>query len=321
MSAMKVVITDASFPDVAAERLAAEAAAAEFVRCDCKTAEEVTAAVAGANVVVVQFAPLTRTAIEGLASGSTAIRYGVGYNNFDLDALNDNGIRAAYVPDYCTDEVADHTAATVLCFMRKLLTLDASVRAGQWDAVGTVRPLKAFKDSKIGFLGFGRIAQEVCARLRPFGLRFIACDPFMSADSGVDVESVDLDTLLADSDCLCLHAPSTDETVGVIGAAALKAMKSSACVINSARGDLIDEKALAEALKIGEISGAGLDVFAVEPLPDDSPLRDAPNVLLSPHAAWYSEVAVERLQGMVAGEITRALSGQPVRQSIPGSTV
>lgn len=320
MSSMRVVITDATFPDVAAERAAAKDGHAEFERCDCKTEEEVVAAVAGANVVVVQFAPLTRTAIAGLAKGATAIRYGVGFNNFDVEALNDHGVRAAYVPDYCTDEVADHTAASALCFLRKLVAFDTSVRAGQWDAVGAARPLKAFTDTTIGFLGFGRIAQKVYDRLQPFGFRFIALDPFMT-DGVAGVESVDSNTLLADSDCLCLHAPSTEDTIGIINKAALQAMKPGACIINSARGDLIDETALANELKTGNIYGAGLDVFNNEPLSADNPLRDAPNVLLSPHAAWYSDVAVERLQGLVANEINRALEGRPVRRVIPGSTV
>ncbi len=319
MNKARVVVTDATFPDLTAERVAAEHADATFERCDCKTSDEVTAAVAGANVAVVQFAPLTRAAIAGLAPGATAIRYGVGFNNFDLKALNDLGIKAAYVPDYCTDEVADHTVASVLTLLRKLIEFDKSVRAGQWDAVSTAKPLKAFGDTTIGFLGFGRIAQQVYQRLQPFGFRFITFDPFLSTDNERDVTAVDLDRLLADSDCLCLHAPSTDETVGIIGREALHAMKPGSYIINSARGDLIDELALANALESGEIAGAGLDVFATEPLPADSPLRAAPNILLSPHAAWYSDVAVERLQNLVADEITRALSGQSVRRSIPGS--
>ncbi len=321
MTSMKVVVTDATFPDVLAEREAAEQGKASFERCACKSADEVTVAVAGANVVVVQFAPLSEAAIAGLAPGATAIRYGVGYNNFDIKALNDHSVRAAYIPDYCSDEVADHTAASVLCFLRKLVAFDASVRAGQWDVISVAKPLKASSDTYIGFLGFGRIAQQVYERLRPFGYKFITCDPFYNAENADDVEVVDLDKLFAESDCLCLHAPSTDETTGIINQSALNAMKSTAYLINSARGDLIDEQALADALETGAIAGAGLDVFASEPLPADSPLRTSPNVLLSPHAAWYSDVAVKRLQELAADEITRALQGKPVRRPIPGSTV
>ena len=314
----RVVVTDATFPDLVAEEKAANAAGAVLERKACRSANEVTEAVAGADIAVVQFAPLTRDAISSLAPGATAIRYGVGYNNFDIAALNEFGIGAAYVPDYCTAEVADHTAASILSQLRRLRPFDLSVRDGNWDAVGTARPLKAFKETVVGFLGYGRIAQEVAARLRPFELRLAAHDPYLKSPPD-DVRLVDLAALLAESDCISLHAPATEATRGVIGREALQAMKSTAYLVNSARGDLIDEDALAAALAAGDIAGAALDVFDTEPLPEDSPLRQAPNLQLSPHGAWYSEVAVARLQTMVAGEITRALTGQPIRCPVPGT--
>ncbi|MCX7889333.1 MAG: C-terminal binding protein [Rhodobacteraceae bacterium] len=317
----RVVVTDATFPSLEREEAAAKAARAAFTRASCRTAAEVAEAVRGADVAVVQFAPLTREAIAGLAPGATAIRYGVGYNNLDLQALDEFGVRAAYVPDYCTAEVADHTAAAILALLRKLFPLDRSVRAGEWRAVDVARPLPAFAETTVGFLAFGRIAQEVARRLQPFGFRLIAHDPYHvpAAGAAPAVEPVSFEDLLARADCLSLHAPATRETAGIIGAAALARMKPGACIVNSARGDLIDEAALAAALAAGRIGGAALDVFAAEPLAADSPLRLAPNTILTPHAAWYSEVAVARLQGLVADEITRALTGQPVRCAIPGT--
>jgi D-3-phosphoglycerate dehydrogenase / 2-oxoglutarate reductase len=315
----RVVITDATFPDVAKEEAAARAAGTSFERHACKTADEVAAVVKGATVAVVQFAPLTRAAVAGMAPGATAIRYGVGYNNFDVPALNDHGVKAAYVPDYCTAEVADHTAASILALLRKLPALDASVRRNEWAAVGIAKPLKSFSETTVGFLGFGRIAQEVAARLAPFGFRFLAHDPYFSG-SFPRLTLTILPTLLSQSDALTLHAPATPETQGIINAANLALMKPTAILVNTARGDLIDEAALAAALKQGALGGAALDVFQTEPLPADNPLRQAPNLLLGPHAAWYSEVAVERLQSLVADEITRALTGQGVRKPIPGST-
>ena len=315
----RVVITDATFPDLAREEAAARAAGATFERHACKTAADVAVAIKGATVAVVQFAPLTRAAIAGLAPGATAIRYGVGYNNFDLAALNDHGVKAAYVPDYCTAEVADHTAASILTLLRKLTALDASVRRGEWAAVGVAKPLKSFAETTIGFLGFGRIAQEVATRLAPFGVSFLAYDPYFTG-SFPRLTLTDLPGLLAGSDALTLHAPATAETMGIINAQTLKQMKPTAILVNTARGDLIDEPALAAALTAGQLAGAALDVFQTEPLSADNPLRTAPNLLLGPHAAWYSEVAVERLQSLVADEITRALTGQGVRKPVPGST-
>ncbi|EPX84583.1 Lactate dehydrogenase [Rubellimicrobium thermophilum DSM 16684] len=314
-----VVVTDATFPTVEAEERAARDRGASFRRAACRTAEEVAEALRGARVAVVQFAPLTRAAVEGLAPGARVIRYGVGYDNLDLAAIRDRGLTAAYVPDYCAEEVADHTAAMILALLRKLPMLDASVRRGEWAAVAVARPLKPFAETTVGFLGFGRIARGVRARLAPFGFRFLAHDPFQEGRHE-DIRFVDRDTLLAESDALSLHAPSTEATRGLIGAEALARMRPHAVIVNTARGDLVAEDALAAALREGRIGGAALDVFAAEPLPADSPLRGAPNLLLSPHAAWYSEAAVARLQGL-GGRMRsgRALDGLPPRCPIPGT--
>lgn len=314
-----VVVTDATFPELEAEEAAARSRGASFERAACRTAEEVAEAVRGARVAVVQFAPLSWAAVDGLAPGATVIRYGVGYDNLDLAAIRDRGLRAAYVPDYCTEEVADHTAAMLLALLRKLPQLDASVREGKWAAVKVSKPIKPFAEAQVGFLGFGRIAQAVRDRLAPFGFRFLAHDPFQQG-SHDGVRFVELPTLLAESDALSLHAPSTPETRGVIGEDALARMQPHAVVVNTARGDLIDEAALSRALRENRIGGAALDVFSTEPLPPDSPLRDAPNLLLTPHAAWYSDAAVARLQALVAEEIGRALDGLPPRKPIPGTT-
>lgn len=314
-----VVITDATFPDVEKERAAAEALGASFVLCNCRTPEDVAVAVKGAKVAVVQFAELNAKAVEGLAPNATVIRYGVGYNNLDIAAMNVRNVQGVYVPDYCTSEVADHTAAMILSKLRKLEAFDTSVRAGDWAAVKIAKPLKAFGDTKIGFFGFGRIAQAVVQRLAPFGFQFLALDPMFDATKNIplSVKNVSFDELIQEADCISLHAPATPETIGRMNADAFAKMKSTSYLINSARGDLIDEPALATALTNGEIAGASVDVFLHEPLAADSPLRSAPNLMISPHAAWYSDVAVESLQSLVADEITRALTGKSARRPIP----
>lgn len=316
-----VVITDATFPDVDKERAAASALGASFELYNCKSPEDVVAAVKGAKVAVVQFAELNAEAVAGLAPGATVIRYGVGYNNLDVEAMNKSNVRGVYIPDYCTSEVADHTAAMILAQLRKLDALDASVRASEWAAVKIAKPMKAFNDTKIGFFGFGRIAQAVAERLAPFGFQFLASDPFFDAtkNNPLKVESVSFDALIRDADCISLHAPATPDTIGRINADVFTKMKPTSYLVNSARGDLIDETALAMALLNGEIGGASIDVFLQEPLPVDSPLHEAPNLTMSPHAAWYSDVAVESLQSLVADEVTRALNGKPARCPIPGS--
>ena len=313
-----VVVTDYTFPDVSREEQAARSGGAEFAAHQCKTAEDVAQAVAGADVVAVQFAPFTEAAANAVASGATVIRYGVGYDNIDLDATTAKGLKVGYVPDYCPDEVADHTAAAALALLRKLMPLDASVRSGEWAAVKYAKPLKPFNETVFGFFGLGRIGRAVHDRLAGFGFRFIASDPMLSDDEAAElgVEKVDAGGLLRNADIISLHAPATAETTGYFNAERLAAMQPSAMLINSARGQLIDEADLAAALKQGTIAGAALDVFAVEPLPATSPLRDAPNLLMTPHAAWYSDAAIGRLQGLVAEDISRALRGEPPRRPV-----
>lgn len=318
---MRVVVTDYTFPALDAEAEAAQAGGAEFAAFQCKTSEDVVEAVRGADVVVVQFAPLGRKAIDALAPGAAVIRYGIGFDNIDIEAANDRGMPAGYVPDYCLDEVADHTTALILAQLRKLRQLDTSVRQGEWAAVKFAAPLPAYAETTIGFLGLGHIGRAVLKRLAPSGFRFIVSDPMLDQDMAtlLGVERVSANELVERADVLSLHAPATPKTIGFVNAERLARMKPNAVIVNTARGTLVDEAALAAALKAGRIAGAALDVFATEPLPADSPLRDAPNLILTPHAAWYSGQAITRLQQLVADDISAHLAGRPLRKPVPGS--
>ena len=318
---MKVVVTDYTFPDVAPEEAAAVAAGASFKAHQAKTDDEVAAVVEGADMVAVQFATFGPKAAGAVKPGATVSRYGVGYDNIDLQAAREAGLRVGYVPDYCADEVADHTSAAILALLRKIKPLDASVREGEWAAVKVAKPMKPFSETVIGFFGMGQIGSAVRSRLGGFGFRFIAADPGLDAEKAraAGVTLVTADELLATADVISLHAPGTSQTTGFFDADRIARMQPHAMLVNTARGLLVDETDLAEALKDGVIAGAALDVFSEEPLPLQSPLRDAPNCLLSPHAAWYSEAAIARLQSLVAEDITRALNGQAPRKPVPMS--
>lgn len=314
----RVVVTDYTFPTLDREQQAAQAADADFAAFQCRTAEDVAAAVAGADVALVQFAPFGEAAAAALKPGATVIRYGVGYNNIDLAAARNHGLKVGYVPDYCADEVAEHTVGAALAMLRKLPALDASVRRGEWAAAQVCRPMKPFAETRFGFFGLGQIGRAVLTRLGGFGFQFIAADPGLSEKDAarLGVELVDNAALLRRADILCLHAPATTETTGFFNAARLATMQPHAIIVNPARGQLIVEDDLADALHRGIIGGAALDVFEVEPLPADSPLRTAPNLMLTPHAAWYSDAAIARLQGLVAEDVTRALRGEPPRKPV-----
>ncbi len=308
----RVVVTDYTFPDLAQERAAA---GADFAAHQCRTAEDVAVAVADARVAVVQFAPFGPAAAAAMQPGGTVIRYGVGYNNIDLAACAKHGLKVGYVPDYCADEVAEHTVAAALALLRKLVPMDASVRRGEWAAVKLAKPMKPFGQTRFGFFGLGQIGRAVLGRLKGFGFQFLAHDPGMAALEGV--EMVSAEDLLQRADIISLHAPATSITTGYFNAARLATMQPHAMIVNSARGQLIVEADLAEALTKGIIAGAALDVFDVEPLAAENPLRTAPNLILTPHAAWYSDAAIHRLQELVAEDIARALRGEAPRKPVP----
>jgi D-3-phosphoglycerate dehydrogenase len=287
----------------------------------CASESDVVAAATNTDVLFVQFAKVTRKALARLNDNALVIRYGIGLDNLDLVAARELGIKVVYVPDYATGEVADHTAALVLTALRKIFPLDRSVREGRWDPVGVARPIRGFAESTVGFVGFGRIGREVHARLQPFGFSSIVADPFVDLGklAALNAQSVDLDTLFSTADAITLHAPLTPETRHVVDARRLGQMKSSAVVVNTARGGLIDAAALEEALRAKRIGGAALDVFEHEPLTANSGLRDLTNVILTPHAAWYSTRSAEQLQALAADELDRHLSGKPPRCLAPAA--
>lgn len=311
----RVVVTDQAFGQTKAEAAMSASVGADFVALQLATEAETAAAVAGADVVFNNFAPMTRTVMAGLAPGAVVIRYGVGVDNVDLTAARDLGVRVCNVPDYGVEEVADHAAAMALFLARKVHRFDSAVRAGDWKITRIVDGLRSLSDSTVGLVGFGRIAQCLASRMQAFGCRVVAYDPFVDPDMAMaaGVTLLPLEEVIAAAHILSLHVPLTDATRHMIGEVELAALPERAIVINASRGGLIDEGALARALHIGRVAAAGLDVFEVEPLPQDSPLHDAPNLVLSPHAAFYSDASVRRLQRLAAEEAARALRGNPLR--------
>ena len=320
MSKPRVVVTDYTFPDLEREKAAAEGAGAEFAAFQCGSAAEVAEALKGATVAIVQFATAGADAIAGMAEGGALIRYGIGYDNIDVAAAKARGMPVGYVPDYCPDEVADHTSAMLLAKLRKLPAFDASVRAGEWKAVAVGKPMKPFSKTLVGFFGFGQIGRSVHQRLRGFGFRFSVADPALDAAGAeaLGLRKMEAAELFSEADAISLHAPATEATRAFVNADLLATMQRHAVIVNTARGAMIDESALAAALRDGRIGGAALDVFETEPLPADSPLRDAPGLTLSPHAAWYSEAAIGRLQSLVAEDIANHLAGRKLRKPVPG---
>jgi D-3-phosphoglycerate dehydrogenase / 2-oxoglutarate reductase len=246
-------------------------------------------------------------------------RTGLGVDNIDLAAARERGIMVTYVPDYCMAEVSDHAMALLLALARKVPFANAMVQSGRWE-MAAVAPIHRLQGRTLGLVGLGHIPRALVPKAKAFGLEVLACDPFVAPDAfaSLGVESVGFDALLAASDFVSIHAPLTRETRGMFNAGAFARMKPGALLINTARGAIIDEKALIEALDSGRLGGAALDVVETEPPPKDWPLIGRPNVVLTPHTAFYSVEALEELQTKCATDVARVLSGQPPIYPAPG---
>jgi D-3-phosphoglycerate dehydrogenase len=264
---------------------------------------------------------VTRRVLESIPRVKVIARYGVGLDNVDLDAATDAGIVVTHFPGYCTPEVADHALSMILALNRRIVELDRSLRAGAWNEHGPATrkillgPVPPLAEQTLGIVGFGRIGQAVAARAKPFGVTILASDPYMdpAVIRGAGAEPVSLEELLQRSDIVTIHAPLTPETRGLIDAAALSLMKPTAALVNTARGPIVDLPALAQALQEGRIAGAGLDVVDPEPLVAGSPFYDLPNVILTPHSAYYSERSVNVVRRETLHDALQVLRGKRPR--------
>lgn len=253
----------------------------------------------------------TAEVISSLDSCRVIARYGVGFDNIDIETAKKKGICVTNVPDYCVDEVSDHAMALLLIFARKLHIGAAAAKTGDW-SIGPLRPVHSLRGSVLGIVGIGRIGTALARKARAFGMKIVAFDPIAqeAAFRRIRAGKVPLDDLLKVSDYVSLHAPLTPRTRGMIGKAQLERMKTEAVIINVARGGLINEEALAAALTSKRIRGAGLDVLAEEPPPKGHPLLALPSCIITPHKAWYSVSAQEKLRRGAASEVLRVLRGR-----------
>ncbi len=311
----RVVVTDHAFQNVAQEEAMAREHDADFAAFSCASEAQTIAAVTGADVAFVNFAPFNRTVLSALNPGATVIRYGIGFDNVDTVAANELGVQVANVPDYGIETVADHASAGVLALSRRIPAFNHEIRANGWIAPAGLGPIRSFRAMTVGLVGFGKIAQEVVVRLRPFGFQFVAYDPYCPQHIADDlgVELVGILELASRSHAISIHAPGTPETYRIINDDFLSRVPKGAVIVNTARGSLIDEAALETALRSGQVAGAMLDVTDPEPVPADSTLRSFPEVVFTPHAAFYDEQSLNRLQQLASEEGARALRGEALR--------
>ncbi len=312
-----VAVTDSIFPSLEPEQRLLAPLGVELRPGQCRSEEEIIELTQGVDAVLNCYAKMTARVIEKLNRCKVIARYGIGVDNVDLVAATRAGILVTNVPDYCVDEVSDHALALMLALARQIVAADRAVRAGAWDVVAHAE-IRRLRGQTLGLLGFGKIAVALSSKARALGLRVLAHDPYVDAGliAHQGVEAVDLDRLLAEADAVSIHVPLSSETRSLIGERELARMKPTAFLINTSRGGIVDEQALAKALKAGRIGGAALDVLSVERPPLDHPLRKLPNVILTPHLAFYSRESVIELQTKAAEEVARALKGEPPRSPV-----
>jgi D-3-phosphoglycerate dehydrogenase len=317
MSGLVVAVTDYVFPDLEPTKEALAALDVELRVADSGSAEDILAAARDADAVINCYAKLPGGVIDQFEKCQIIARTGIGVDTVDMDAASNKGIVVTNVPEYCEDEVSDHTMALLLSLARNVPLGNKHVHAGVWD-VNKVKPLFRLRGRTIGLVGFGKIPRLVATKAQAFGMKVVAFDPYVKAEdaAAVDVELMSLDDLLATSHYVSVHAPLTPATHHMINADAFSKMRSDALLVNTARGPLVDVDALAAALDAGELAGAGLDVLPDEPPADDLPLRGRDNVILTPHTAFYSEESMIDLQAKAAQQVALVLSGQDPRYPV-----
>ncbi|HEY8447300.1 MAG TPA: C-terminal binding protein [Thermomicrobiales bacterium] len=288
----------------------------------CRTEDELIEFARDADALLISSRErITRRVIESLTRCRVISRYAVGLDHIDLDAAAERGIVVTHVPDYCTAEVADHAMSLILALNRRIVEMDRALREGAWVSYHyhtreIIRgPIPPLRELTLGLIGIGRIGSAVAQRARPFGFHILATDPYVDPATIRErgAEPVSLDELLQRADIISIHCPLTAETREMIDERAFSLMKPTALLVNTARGPIVSMPAVTAALQECRIAGAALDVVDPEPLPPDSPLYRLPNVILTPHAAYYSERSVEILRRETLFEALRVLRGQRPR--------
>jgi len=307
-----VAVTDHVFPDLEVERkLLAEAGHELRFGGNVTGADDLRAALSGADAVLNCYVPIPSDLTLELERCRIIARYGIGLDTIDVEAATGAGIVVTNVPDYCIDEVSDHALALILALARGIVRLDRRVRMGAWSPMDAA-PLRRIRGRTLGLVGFGRIARTLATKAAGIGYRVVASDPFLPDDdiAAAGAEPVTFDRLLAGADVVSLHAPLTPETRHLIGAPQLAAMSDDAVLVNTSRGGLVDLDAVRAALAGGTLGGAALDVLETEPPASDDPLLSMPGVIVTPHAAFYSEESMTELRRKAVQQVIDALAGR-----------
>lgn len=313
----KVVITDYDFGDVDVERAILEAAGAEVIALQVKSEHELFEYAVGCAAMMNQYARIGHDTIARMTQCQVIARYGVGVDIVDVDMATAKNIVVTNVRDYCTEEVADHAIALWLTLARRLFDYDRATHAGVWQWQSG-QPIQRLRDRTMGIVSFGKIGQAISERARAFGVKVVVYDPYISPEIVLQhgATLVDKPTLLAAADYILMQAPMNEDTRHFLSDAEFGAMKPGAILVNTGRGPTVDNAALYRALTNGTLQSAGLDDPEEEPAkraswsPANNPLFSLPSVIVTPHAAYYSEQSIQTARETAATEVARVLTGK-----------
>jgi D-3-phosphoglycerate dehydrogenase len=311
VTARKVLVTDYTWASTEPEAAVLATADAELVVAETGGEDELVTLVRDADAILTCFAKVTDSVVRAGEGLQVIGRYGIGVDNIAVDEATRRGIPVTNVPTYCLDEVAEHALALVLAFARRLHVYNAAVREDDWE-LGRGAPMYRIAGGTLGIVGFGKIGQTLARKTSGLGLRILAYAPRQGSDAvrAAGAARASLEELARESDYVSVHLPLNAETRGLIGEELLRSMKPTAFLVNTARGGIVDQDALLRALRDGWIAGAGVDVFEPERLPADHPLLAQPNLVATPHVAFYSEESVHDLEVLAAENVAAVLSGR-----------
>jgi D-3-phosphoglycerate dehydrogenase / 2-oxoglutarate reductase len=306
-----VLVTDYTWPSVEPEAAVLAAAGARLLVAETGEEAELVELVAGADAILTCFKHVSPAVVRAGGRLQVIGRYGIGVDNIAVEEATRLGIPVTNVPGYCAHEVAEHVLALILAHERGIARFDQGVRNGDWTLTQGL-PMRRVAGRALGIVGFGRIGQALARKAAALELDLLVHDPSASSDElgAVGARAVALQELAADSDYVSVHVPLTDATRGLVGGEFLRLMKPTAFLVNAARGGIVDQAALLEALREGRIAGAGIDVFEPEQLPPGHPLLEQASLIATPHVAFYSEESVLELEVKAAENVAAILEGR-----------
>lgn len=309
----KVVVTDYEFASLEIERKILKEVDAELIATQCKSEDDLIKVARDADGLLnLYFGPISEKVLGSLKKCKVVSRYGIGVDTIDIEAATRYGIIVTNVPSYCVDEVSDHAMSLILACARKIVALNEAVKDGIWD-FKLSKPVFRIRGKTLGLIGFGKIGRMMAKKARSFGFNILFYDPYMPSHIANEyfAKSARIDTLLKESDFVSLHLPLNEKTRYFFDEEKFKLMKKTAFLINVARGGIMDTNSLYKALKEEWIAGAALDVIdRIPPLEKNNPLLELENLIITPHAAWYSEESIAQLQETAAKEVARVLKNE-----------